>query len=127
MQVKLTKRLSHGITMQGAYTWAKSLTDGSIAAGGGHLVLGLARKLAQRLLQKLDIGLQAAGAPLHLLFGGADLQPADVLRSGRTEQGSEQSGLLLASPKDALPDRFLFAFDATDYSGDEPGFARRAR
>jgi hypothetical protein len=35
LQVKLTKRLSHGITMQGAYTWAKSLTDGSIAAGGG--------------------------------------------------------------------------------------------
>jgi hypothetical protein len=35
LQVKLTKRLSHGITMQGAYTWAKALTDGSIAAGGG--------------------------------------------------------------------------------------------
>jgi hypothetical protein len=35
LQVKLTKRLSHGLTMQGAYTWAKSLTDGSIAAGGG--------------------------------------------------------------------------------------------
>jgi len=35
LQVKLTKRLSRGLTMQGAYTWAKTLTDGSIAAGGG--------------------------------------------------------------------------------------------
>ena len=35
LQVKLTKRLSHGLTIQGAYTWSKSLTDGSIAAGGG--------------------------------------------------------------------------------------------
>jgi hypothetical protein len=35
LQVKLTKRLSHGLTVQGAYTWAKTLTDGSIMAGGG--------------------------------------------------------------------------------------------
>ncbi len=35
LQLKLTKRLTHGLTVQGAYTWAKSLTDGSIAAGGG--------------------------------------------------------------------------------------------
>src|SRR5258708_6497503 len=37
LQVKLTKRLSHGLTLQSAYTWAKSLTDGNIAAGGGPL------------------------------------------------------------------------------------------
>jgi hypothetical protein len=35
LQLKLTKRLSHGLTVQGAYTWAKTLTDGNIAAGGG--------------------------------------------------------------------------------------------
>jgi hypothetical protein len=35
LQAKLTKRLSHGLTVQAAYTWAKTLTDGSIAAGGG--------------------------------------------------------------------------------------------
>src|ERR1035437_4713237 len=35
LQVKLTKRLSHGFTMQGAFTWAKTLSDGNIAAGGG--------------------------------------------------------------------------------------------
>lgn len=35
LQTKLTKRLSHGLTILGAYTWAKTLTDGSIAAGGG--------------------------------------------------------------------------------------------
>jgi hypothetical protein len=35
LQAKLTKRLGHGLTVQAAYTWAKTLTDGSIAAGGG--------------------------------------------------------------------------------------------
>jgi hypothetical protein len=35
LQVKLTKRLSHGLTVQGAYTWSKTLSDGNIAAGGG--------------------------------------------------------------------------------------------
>jgi hypothetical protein len=35
LQMKLTKRLSHGVTVLGAYTWAKSMTDGNIAAGGG--------------------------------------------------------------------------------------------
>ena len=35
LQVKLVKRLSHGLTILGAYTWSKSLTDGNIAAGGG--------------------------------------------------------------------------------------------
>ena len=28
LQVKLTKRYSHGLTLQGAYTWSKSLTNG---------------------------------------------------------------------------------------------------
>jgi len=35
LQLKVTHRLSHGLTLLGAYTWAKTLTDGSIAAGGG--------------------------------------------------------------------------------------------
>jgi Carboxypeptidase regulatory-like domain/TonB dependent receptor len=35
LQMKFTKRLSHGLTVLGAYTWSKSLTDGMIAAGGG--------------------------------------------------------------------------------------------
>jgi hypothetical protein len=35
LQVKATKRMSHGLTVLGAYTWSKSLTDGNIAAGGG--------------------------------------------------------------------------------------------
>ncbi len=35
LQVKLSKRLSHGLTILGAYTRAKSLTDGSVMAGGG--------------------------------------------------------------------------------------------
>jgi hypothetical protein len=35
LQMKLTRRLSHGVTILAAYTWAKTLTDGNIAAGGG--------------------------------------------------------------------------------------------
>ncbi len=35
LQVKLSKRLSHGLTILGAYTRAKSLTDGNVMAGGG--------------------------------------------------------------------------------------------
>jgi hypothetical protein len=35
LQVKLVKRLSHGITLLGTYTWSKSLSDGNISAGGG--------------------------------------------------------------------------------------------
>lgn len=35
LQMKFTKRLSHGLSLQGAYTWAKSITDGNFAAGGG--------------------------------------------------------------------------------------------
>lgn len=35
LQMKFTKRLSHGLSVLGAFTWAKSLTDGNIAAGGG--------------------------------------------------------------------------------------------
>src|SRR5262249_62046994 len=29
LQVKVTKRFSHGLTAQGAYTWEKELTDGT--------------------------------------------------------------------------------------------------
>src|SRR5262249_22527922 len=35
LQVKLEKRLSHGLTLLGAYTYAKTISDGDIAAGGG--------------------------------------------------------------------------------------------
>ena len=42
------------------------------------------------LLKKLGIGLQAAGAALHLLFGGADFQPADVLRGRGRQNRREQ-------------------------------------
>jgi hypothetical protein len=35
LQVKAQKRLSYGLTVIAAYTWAKSLSDGEIAAGGG--------------------------------------------------------------------------------------------
>src|SRR5262245_13663955 len=52
---------------------------GEIAPGAGDLVLRLARKLRERLLKKLDIGLQAPGAAFHLLFSRADFEPADVL------------------------------------------------
>src|SRR5664279_1304581 len=71
-------------------TYAKAAGGSEIAVGGGDLVLGLARKPGQRLLQKLDIGLQAAGAALHLLFGRADFQPANVLCGRGRQQRHEQ-------------------------------------
>src|SRR6478609_370080 len=38
------------------------------------------RQLVDRLLQEVDIALQAGGAPLHRLFDGADLDAGNVLR-----------------------------------------------
>jgi hypothetical protein len=34
-QLKVDKRLSGGLTLLGSYTWAKTISDGDIAAGGG--------------------------------------------------------------------------------------------
>jgi hypothetical protein len=35
LQVKVDKRLSYGLSVLGAYTWSKSISDGDIMAGGG--------------------------------------------------------------------------------------------
>jgi hypothetical protein len=35
LQIKADKRLSYGLTLLGAYTWAKTISDGDIMAGGG--------------------------------------------------------------------------------------------
>lgn len=35
LQMKFTRRLSQGLSVLGAYTWAKTITDGNIMAGGG--------------------------------------------------------------------------------------------
>jgi hypothetical protein len=35
LQLKYTKRMSHGLTVLVAYTWSKTLADGDISAGGG--------------------------------------------------------------------------------------------
>jgi hypothetical protein len=61
-----------------------------IALGGGDLGLRLAAQPGQRLLKKLDIGLQASGTTLHLLFGHASFQPADVLCNRGRQQRREQ-------------------------------------
>ena len=55
LQVKLTKRLSHGLTMQGAYTWAKSLTDGSVAAGGGPTGQDFYNRRLEKALSPNDV------------------------------------------------------------------------
>jgi len=65
---------------------------GEIAPGSGDFFLGLARKLGQCLLKKFDIGLQTSGAPLHLLFGSAYFESADVLcRGGRQQRQKRES------------------------------------
>jgi hypothetical protein len=35
LQLKVDKRFSNGFTLLGSYTWAKTISDGDIAAGGG--------------------------------------------------------------------------------------------
>ena len=50
-----------------------------ITLGSGDLGLNLAPQPEQRLLKKLDIRLKASGAPLHLLFGGADFESPNIL------------------------------------------------
>ena len=55
LQVKLTKRLSHGLTVLGAYTWAKSLTDGNIAAGGGPSGQDFYNRRLEKALSSNDV------------------------------------------------------------------------
>ena len=50
LQLKAQKRLSHGLTVIAAYTWARSLTDGEIAAGGGPRVrISIIARMIKRL------------------------------------------------------------------------------
>jgi hypothetical protein len=55
LQVKLTKRLTHGLTVQGAYTWAKTLTDGSIMAGGGPAGQDFYNRRLEKALSANDV------------------------------------------------------------------------
>ena len=53
-----------------------------LPVGGIELLLVVEAELADRLLQEVDIALQAAGPPLHGLFDGADFDAGNVLRIG---------------------------------------------
>ena len=55
LQVKLTKRFSHGLSVLGAYTWAKSLTDGNIAAGGGPSGQDFYNRKLEKALSSNDV------------------------------------------------------------------------
>ena len=80
LQVKLTKRLSHGLTMQGAYTWAKSLTDGSIAAGGGPSGQDFYNRRLEKALSPNDVPqVFVLAYTYELPFG----KGKKLLRSGR--------------------------------------------
>ncbi len=62
-----------------------------LAVGGVDLLLMIRGELGDRLLQEVDIALQAGGAPLHRLFDGADLDAGNVLRvNGRRPCGRQQ-------------------------------------
>ena len=54
------------------------------------LVLCFAGQPSKRLLKKFDIGLQASGTTLHLLFGGAGLHSANVLCGCRRQQRRDE-------------------------------------
>ena len=53
-----------------------------LAVGGVELLLMVDGELGDRLLQEVDIALQATGAPLHGLFDGADFDAGNILRDG---------------------------------------------
>ena len=57
----------------------RALQAVDLAVGGVELLLMVATELGDRLHQEIDIALQAAGAPLHGLFDGADLDAGNVL------------------------------------------------
>ena len=56
------------------------------------------RELGDRLLQEIDIALQAGGAPLHGLFDGADFDAGNILR--KRSQATAPSGS--RKPQDAI-------------------------
>jgi hypothetical protein len=55
LQMKFTKRLSHGLSVLGAYTWAKSLTDGNIMAGGGPAGQDFYNRALEKSLNTNDV------------------------------------------------------------------------
>src|SRR5580704_35810 len=90
---------------------------GEIAIGGGALLLSVVGQFVQRLLKELDIGLQACGPPLHLLFGGADFHAANVLCGrGRQRHHEHQSrsAQKLRHFVPRPPKLLLFAFHAAE-------------
>ena len=86
-----------------------------VAIDGGDLVLCFASQFDQRLLKKLDIGLQASGTTFHPWLGRATFHPANVLCGYRRQHCDEQchrktQKMRCAEPK--LPKLRLFAFHA---------------
>ena len=61
-----------------------------IAIGDCAFVVHFTVELDQRLLQIVDIGLQAGGATLHLLLGRANFHPADILSDSGRDRYYEQ-------------------------------------
>ena len=61
-----------------------------LTVGGVQLLLMVGGEFGDRLLQEIDIALQAAGAPLHGLFDGADFDAGNVLRRRDRRQVSMQ-------------------------------------
>ena len=90
---------------------------GEFFACGIKLLPRITRVALDQALQKFGIGLQARGAPIHLLFGGADFEPAHVLGMSRCD--SAKNGRHGGTPHGALADYFL---DSDFASGFASGF-----
>ena len=71
----------------------RDLQGFDLPVGGIELLLMVGGEFGDGLLQEIDIALQAAGAPLHGLFDGADLDTGNILRArrGRTSAGTDIS------------------------------------
>ena len=61
-----------------------------LPVGGVEFLLMVRGEFCDRLLQEVDIALQATGPPLHGLFDGADFDAGNVLRMNARRQGCHQ-------------------------------------
>jgi hypothetical protein len=112
LQMKFTQRLSHGVTVLAAYTWSKSLTDGSIAAGGGPGGQDFYNRRLEKALSPNDVPqifvvaytlelpfgkgkpLAASGVASHIL-GGWQLSGIQQYSVGKPVQLTANNGLPL--------------------------------
>jgi hypothetical protein len=91
LQTKVEKRLSAGLTLLGAYTWSKTISDGDIMAGGGPSGQDFYNRRLEKGISTNDVPHVVAISYLYELpvargnrwFGGWTLSGIHQYQSGR--------------------------------------------